>query len=191
MDTVAPNQDVPLSPGLPHPDEECDFVKYTCDTRKMAVKNDDLITISSITEAKVRITGFTSGRNMYGKFTSSSSSSYASSHLCPPLHPLLFPNDVPLHPCCTFVFFCALLVYLVFLLFFLITFLFIFIVPFVLIFFLVLFLIFILFLLLFLIILLFIPTVLFIPILFFAFLFSSLHSFSSSMRSSSSSPTSS
>lgn len=56
----------PPSPPPSQSDEECDFVKYTCDTRKTAVKNEDLITISSITEARVRISGFTTGRNMFG-----------------------------------------------------------------------------------------------------------------------------
>ena len=49
-------------------DEELDFVKYSCNTRKMAVKNDGIITISSITEASVKITGFTDEKNMCGKY---------------------------------------------------------------------------------------------------------------------------
>ena len=44
-----------------------DFVKYTCDTRKTAMKEGSIITISSVTQSRVRIDGFTSGRNMLGK----------------------------------------------------------------------------------------------------------------------------
>ena len=43
-----------------------DFVKYTCDTRKTAMKEGNIITISSVTQSRVRIDGFTSGRNMSG-----------------------------------------------------------------------------------------------------------------------------
>ena len=43
-----------------------DFVKYTCDTRKTAKKEGNIITISSVTESRVKIDGFTSGRNMLG-----------------------------------------------------------------------------------------------------------------------------
>ena len=44
-----------------------DFVKYTCDTRKTAKKEGNIITISSVTESRVKIDGFTSGKNMLGK----------------------------------------------------------------------------------------------------------------------------
>ncbi|XP_078349676.1 uncharacterized protein LOC144634553 isoform X2 [Oculina patagonica] len=43
-----------------------DFVKYTCDTRKTAMKEGNIITISSVTQSRVRIDGFTSGRDMLG-----------------------------------------------------------------------------------------------------------------------------
>ena len=46
-----------------------DFVKYTCDTRKTAMKEGNIITISSVTQSRVRIDGFTSGRNMSGTCT--------------------------------------------------------------------------------------------------------------------------
>ena len=52
------------SPGV---ETNLDFVKYTCDTRKTAMKEGNIITISSVTQARVRIDGFTSGRNMLGK----------------------------------------------------------------------------------------------------------------------------
>lgn len=52
------------SPGF---ETNLDFVKYTCDTRKTAVKEGNIITISSVTQSRVRIDGFTSGRNMLGK----------------------------------------------------------------------------------------------------------------------------
>lgn len=43
-----------------------EFVKYTCDTRKTAKKEGNIITISSVTESRVKIDGFTSGKNMLG-----------------------------------------------------------------------------------------------------------------------------
>ena len=52
------------SPGV---ETNLDFVKYTCDTRKTAMKEGDIITISSVTQSRVKIDGFTSGRNMLGK----------------------------------------------------------------------------------------------------------------------------
>ncbi|KAJ7354958.1 hypothetical protein OS493_029067 [Desmophyllum pertusum] len=51
------------SPGV---ETNLDFVKYTCDTRKTAMKEGDIITISSVTQSRVKIDGFTSGRNMLG-----------------------------------------------------------------------------------------------------------------------------
>ena len=62
-----------LSPAtVQSPDAETnlDFVKYTCDTRKTAMKDGNIITISSVTQARVRIDGFTSGRDMLGKMLS-------------------------------------------------------------------------------------------------------------------------
>ena len=41
-------------------------VKYSCDTRKTAVKEGDYITISSVNEARVRINGFDTGINTEG-----------------------------------------------------------------------------------------------------------------------------
>ena len=51
------------SPGV---ETNLDFVKYTCDTRKTAMKDGNIITISSITQSRVQIDGFTSGRDMLG-----------------------------------------------------------------------------------------------------------------------------
>lgn len=51
------------TPGF---DLNLDFVKYTCNTRKTAMKEGDIITISSVTQSRVQIEGFTSGRNMLG-----------------------------------------------------------------------------------------------------------------------------
>ena len=48
-------------------DTSLDFVRYTCDTRKSALKEGSAVTISSVTESRVRIEGFTSGRNMFGR----------------------------------------------------------------------------------------------------------------------------
>lgn len=50
----------------PGPDFNLDFVKYTCNTRKTAMKEGDVVTISSVTQSRVQIEGFTSGRNMLG-----------------------------------------------------------------------------------------------------------------------------
>ena len=47
--------------------DDLDFVKYTFDTRKTAYKEGDAVTISSVTKARVRIVGFTSGRAMQGR----------------------------------------------------------------------------------------------------------------------------
>lgn len=51
----------------PGPDFNLDFVKYTCNTRKTAMKEGDVVTISSVTQSRVQIEGFTSGRNMLGE----------------------------------------------------------------------------------------------------------------------------
>jgi hypothetical protein len=40
--------------------------KYSCDTRKVAIKEEEFITISSITEARVRLKGFDKGVNTQG-----------------------------------------------------------------------------------------------------------------------------
>lgn len=42
-------------------------VKYSCDTRKMAVKDGEYITITSINEARVKINGFDTGLSTGGK----------------------------------------------------------------------------------------------------------------------------
>ncbi|XP_020608100.1 uncharacterized protein LOC110046740 isoform X2 [Orbicella faveolata] len=56
----------PATVQSPDVETNLDFVKYTCDTRKTAMKDGNIITISSVTQARVRIDGFTSGRNMLG-----------------------------------------------------------------------------------------------------------------------------
>lgn len=62
------DQEVSSPAGAQSPDVETnvDFVKYTCDTRKTAMKDGNITTISSITQSRVQIDGFTSGRNMLG-----------------------------------------------------------------------------------------------------------------------------
>lgn len=60
----------PVTVQSPGAETNLDFVKYTCDTRKTAMKDGNIITISSVTQARVRIDGFTSGRNMLGKLLS-------------------------------------------------------------------------------------------------------------------------
>ena len=47
------------------PDE--DLVKYFCDTKKTAMKQSDIVTISSVTEAQVIVKDFTSRKNMFGE----------------------------------------------------------------------------------------------------------------------------
>ena len=66
--------ELPSPPAVQSPGSETnlDFVKYTCDTRKTAMKDGNIITISSVTQSRVRIDGFTSGRNMLGKADSCS-----------------------------------------------------------------------------------------------------------------------
>lgn len=62
------DQDLSSPAGAQSPDVETnvDFVKYTCDTRKTAMKDGNITTISSITQSRVQIDGFTSGRDMLG-----------------------------------------------------------------------------------------------------------------------------
>ena len=62
-----PEASGPSAVQSPGAEGSIDFVKYTCDTRKTAMKEGNIITISSVTHARVRIDGFTSGRNMLGK----------------------------------------------------------------------------------------------------------------------------
>ena len=62
-----PEASGPSAVQSPGAEGNVDFVKYTCDTRKTAMKEGNIITISSVTHARVRIDGFTSGRNMLGK----------------------------------------------------------------------------------------------------------------------------
>jgi len=63
---AAPALSSPSRVQSPGAETSLDFVKYTCDTRKTAVKDGNIITISSVTQSRVRIEGFTSGRNMLG-----------------------------------------------------------------------------------------------------------------------------
>ena len=63
---ASPEVSGPSPVQSPSTEGNTDFVKYTCDTRKTATKDGNIITISSVTHARVRIDGFTSGRNMIG-----------------------------------------------------------------------------------------------------------------------------